>query len=277
MGQQRKFRVGFYFDMYSAKVEDWATEADYNHSMQPECLELMLEYPPGVENFSDPDVADLKAQFKDVHLTVHAPTLNLSLVALNRGIVKASQDELVSSLAVAHKLNAPLLTIHGGEYPYFAEINQRPPTSEFNRNVKPLLDAAADYGIHVCVENLKNKFIFPQGYADLDSIFEADERLMLAMDVRHFCINKIEPGEAFLRYRSRVQSVQYRIDNGLDDTQLRDFLRLLLKSEFEGIFIIEDAALNVANKTEKPMIAAGLAKIRGMLEELGASELWTEA
>lgn len=274
MSRTRAFKIGFYFDLYSADRSDWEREATYNKGLGTECTDVLLEYPPGCSNFPPEDITYLRGLLDGVRVAAHAPTLNLSLVALNRGIVLATIAETLASMRVGHQLGAKTLTIHGGEYPYYAALNGRSPDDEFVRNVAEVLAEGQRLEMEVCLENLKSKNIYPQTTDELDRALGSDRRLQFALDIRHFCVNRIDPRAAFLRFRERVRSIHYRVDNGLDDSGLARFLETLLEHEYEGDFLIEDAALNVADKSEKPMIEAGAQKVSALLRELGAAPGW---
>ena len=256
------YLVGLYFDLYSDRPQDWRREADFNHSMGPQLLEVMLEYPGSCADMTPAKAAELAAVLGDVSVTVHGPTLNLSLVAMADRIVDATQQELLAALSVCDRIGASSMTIHGGEYPFLTELNGRTPGGTFSAGVAPVLAKAAELGIRVAVENLKGKRIFPATFDDLDDILGRHEDLRLAFDVRHFCVNGIDVGQAFGRYRDRIENIHYRDDCGLSDEQLRDFLGQVVGSGYAGGLIVEDQALNDAEKSDKSQLIAGLDRIR---------------
>jgi sugar phosphate isomerase/epimerase len=266
----RAFKLGYYFDLYSSSLTHWQNEARFNTSLGPEFLEIMLEYPGSTYDFDASSAGALRDLVPATPFTVHAPTINLSLVSLNRAIRAATQRELVYALEATGLLGADLMTIHGGEYPYYACINDTTPAVLFNRGVRLILDHASWRGITVCVENLKGSNIYPVTFTDIDAVLEPNPGLMLSLDVRHFCISEIDPIEAIVRYRSRIRSVHYRADCGLDQAELRCLLGTLMAGDYDGYFIIEDRALNMLDKDDKSQLAAGVTAVKRGLTDLGA-------
>src|SRR5207248_3052831 len=119
----------------------------------------------------------------------------------------------------------------------------------------------------VLVENLKDK-VYLRTYQEIDSVLDPNPRLMMALDIRHFCLSRVDPIEGFKRYHERVKSVHFRADCGLDARALRRFLEQLLDYNYSGLFIIEDRALNIMAKNDKSQLLEGREQIFGILDEL---------
>lgn len=261
------FKTGFYFDLYSDNRKDWQIEADFNRRYNPDFLEVMLEFPLSTELFDESCAQDLLKIVDPIPLTVHGPTLGISLCNYNRRIIEASQIELINGLKVCKMLGTNMYTIHGGEFPFTLLLNNTSPAKEFIKNVQPILEEADRMNIHVCLENLKGEKIFPKSFEDLDEVFSACPTLKLALDVRHLCINKMDVMKTYEKYKDRTLSIQYRDDCGLTDEQLHNFLKALINDKWSGNFITEDPALNTADKKEKPMLDAGHKRISEILEK----------
>lgn len=265
---KKLFKLGCYFDLFSTREADWIEEAEFNQQYKPEFLELMLEYPGSVQDFDFATAKRFQEIVSPIPLTVHGPTLNVSLCAGSRRIVDAAQRDLLDGLTICNWFGSKLYTLHGGEFPFFLGLNDTSPAKEFIKNIKPILDYASELGIKVCLENLKGEKIFPKTFSELDEVFDAHPSLMLAYDVRHFCVNNINVIEAYSRYKNRIPSIQYRDDSGLTDAELKEFLTLLIRDKWAGNFIIEDPALNVADKSSKVMLDAGYKRVTRILSEI---------
>ncbi|HBC0000828.1 TPA: sugar phosphate isomerase/epimerase [Vibrio parahaemolyticus] len=269
----RKFGIGAYFDMYSDNQSDWNLEVIYNNSINVECLEVLLEFPGGTKYFDKHKSEHLKSLLKGIYIATHAPTINLSLVCMNDSILRASIEEHKRAIDVSKILGANLMTIHGGEYPYYTSLNGTSPSLIFNKCISELIPYAKDRGVTIQVENLKNKHIFPQSIKELDFILDSNYELMLALDLRHACINNLSPLELFRKYRSRVTSIQYREDCGMDDGELLMLFKELNDTDFRGYFIVEDSVLNASNKSEKPMIERGIKKINMCMDKINLENM----
>ena len=268
----RKFKIGLYFDLYSLDHEDWYKEHQRNIELSPEFYDVMLEIPGSIRDFKPEDITFLRNLIGSIPLTVHAPTLNLSLCCLNRGVAAVSVAEHIYALDVCNLLGAKTITLHGGEAPYYAGLNNLTWVEVFNNNVQHILLAANNLNIDVCIENLKAKNVFPKSVDELDQIFHKNLDLKLAFDLRHFCAVGVDPFFAFERYSNKIASIHYRIDNGLDDDELKRFARMLYSTQFAGQVIIEGDSLNHARKDEREMLVSGYQKFKHILERRGGEE-----
>jgi histidinol dehydrogenase len=265
---QRRFRLGVYFDLYSTEVSDWAAEAEFNRQFRPEMVEILLEYPGATADLTQERADTLRGLIGETALTVHAPTINLSLASMNRLVVEATQRELRDAVDATRRLGAEMMTIHVGEYPFFVGLNGTDPAKLFADNVASLLDYAAESGVALCVENLSGENIYPHTLEDVRRLLEPNPGLMLAHDMRHFCINGIAPQKAFTEFADRTRSIHYRIDCGLDGEDLRAFLEAILEHGFTGNFIVEDRALVVADKSDKTQLLRGFALVQEIVRDL---------
>jgi histidinol dehydrogenase len=266
--RQRQFKLGVYFDLYSGNPADWQQEAEFNKQFRPEMVEVLLEH-PGSSSELTPERAELlRSLIGDVPITVHAPTINLSLASMSSRIVEATQRELIASLDACRNLGANMMTIHVGEYPYYTRLNGTDPSELFAKNVQPVLEEAMARSITVCVENLQVENHYPHSLEEVGSTLAPNPDLMFAHDLRNFCAVGEVPGEAFAKYGDRTRAIHHRIDCGLDDTQLRGFLLSLIDYGFTGNFIVEDKALLGAEKDDKTQLIQGWALIAEILADL---------
>jgi sugar phosphate isomerase/epimerase len=267
-GLRRQFGLGVYFDLYSTEALDWQQEGEFNRRFRPDVVEILLEYPGATADLSQERADMLRGLIGQAALTVHAPTINLSLASMTRLIVEATQRELKDSLDATRRLGAEMMTIHVGEHPYYAGLNGTDPASLFAGNVAPLLGDAATSGVTLCVENLSGENIYPHSLEDVHRLLEQCPGLMLAHDMRHFCINGIDPLDAFTEFADRTRSIHFRIDCGLDEDHLSRFLEAILLHGYTGNFLIEDRALIIADKSDKTQLRQGFALVRDILADL---------
>jgi len=267
-GLRRRFGLGVYFDLYSAEVSDWTAEAAFNRQFRPDVVEILLEHPGATADLTQERADTLRRLVGGAPLTVHAPTINLSLASMNRRVVEATQRELVDAVDATRRLGATMMTIHVGEYPFYTGLNGTDPASLFADNVAPLLGYAAECGVTVCVENLSAENVYPHTLDDVQRLLRPNPGLMLAHDMRHFCNNGIAPLKAFTEFADRTRSIHYRIDCGLDEEELRTFLEALLEQGYEGNFLVEDQALVVADKSDKTQLLRGFALVQELLADL---------
>ncbi|HZD00096.1 MAG TPA: histidinol dehydrogenase [Actinomycetes bacterium] len=267
-GLRRKFGLGVYFDLYSAEVSDWTREAEFNRRFRPDVVEILLEYPGTTADLTQERADMLRALIGVPALTVHAPTITLSLASMNRLVVEATQRELTDALDATRRLGARMMTIHVGEYPFYASLNGTDPASLFTDNVGSLLDDAAKSGVTLCVENLSGDNVYPHTLEDVRRLLKQSPGLMLAHDMRHFCNNGIDPLHAFAEFADRTGSIHFRIDCGLDEEQLHRFLEGILRHGYSGNFVIEDRALVIADKTDKTQLLQGFVLVQDILADL---------
>lgn len=204
--ESRRFKLGVYFDLYSDSTSDWRNEAEFNRQFQPEMTEILLEYPWSCTGLTEQRVGLLRDLIGDVPITVHAPTLNLSLSSMNSLITDATQRELLAALDACRYLGARMMTIHAGEYPFNTRLNGTDPAGLFTHSVRPILDRAAADGITVCVENLQRENIYPTTLEEVDSLLAPNPGLMFAHDLRNFCASGEDPREAFAKHADRTRS-----------------------------------------------------------------------
>jgi histidinol dehydrogenase len=265
---RRQFRLGVYFDLYSAEVSDWAAEAEFNRQFEPDMVEILLEHPGATADLTQERADTLRRLIGDATLTVHAATINLSLASMTRLVIEATQRELMDAVDATRRLGATLMTIHVGEYPFYTGLNGTDPASLFTDNVASLLDYADERGVTLCVENLSGENIYPHTLEDVHRLLTPNPGLMLAHDMRHFCINGIAPLKAFSEFADRTRSIHYRIDCGLDEAELRTFLEAILEHGYEGNLIVEDRALVVADKSDKTQLLQGFVFVQEILADL---------
>lgn len=271
--RKRAFRVGYYFDMYSTHQDDWEEEAKFNMALNPECIEIMLEYPGSVSDFLPSHCRVLQKLLPGVPLSAHAPTLNYSLISTSRLIQEASVQEHLLALDVAKSLGSKIFTLHAGAYPFFAHHRGLSPAKIFNKVIPEISEKANRLGIEVLVENMGGAPQFPNSFEEIDEIFEANPTLKMALDTRHFVQAGLNPTKGFLRYAERVRTIQFRLDGRMTDLQIKDFLEALLDKDYAGIFIIEDKALTQLDKSNKDQIIAGRQTVDRLLGDLGALAL----
>jgi histidinol dehydrogenase len=264
----RRFKLGVYFDLYSDNVADWEEEAEFNRQFQPEMVEVLLEHPGSSADLTKQRADMLRDLIGDVPITVHAPTLTLSLASMSRSIVEATQRELLAALCACRNLGAKMMTIHVGEYQYYTQLNGTDPAKLFTRNVTPLIEEASAHDITLCVENLQIENHYPHSLQEVDSILSPNPSLMFAHDLRNFCAAGEDPREAFMKYADRTLSIHHRIDCGLDAARMREFLVEILEQGFAGNFIVEDKALLGPQKDDKSQLLEGWALVTQMLADL---------
>jgi sugar phosphate isomerase/epimerase len=260
-GTSAPIPIGFYFDLYSDDTWAWRHEAVFNASLKPAFLEVMLEYPVSCGKLSADRARTLRELLAPLPLTVHAPTLNLSLVSLNPAIRKASCCELLRALDVTATLGAKAMTFHAGAYPYHVFANGTSPLRLLAESLEPLLTYAHDLGVTLCIENLKGTNVFPVALDEIDAVLDSHPSLMLAMDIRHLCVAHLDPLASYTRYRTRIRAMHYRVDCGLSCKQLTRLLTRLVRANYQGGFIIEGSTLNSLQKDDKTQIKLGLASV----------------
>ncbi len=74
-------------------------------------VEFWIETP---HFFVDKDVSKLDC-FKDVELAVHSPVIDLNPVSVNKKVADITLSEVLESVAIAKKVNAPVVTVHAGK------------------------------------------------------------------------------------------------------------------------------------------------------------------
>jgi sugar phosphate isomerase/epimerase len=269
----RKFRIGYYFDLFSFSFDDWKLEADTNLDLAPEHMEIMLECPGTCANFGANEAATLKSLLPGIPLSVHAPTLNYSLVTLSDLVLEASIKEHLVSLDAAQHLGAELFTLHAGTYPFHALYKGNSPEQLFRDSVVPIITKANSLGINVLVENLGGGMAFPSTFDEIDRVLALDDRLQMALDTRHFCMVGLDPLEGYLRYKDRVATIQFRMDGVLSEEYVRRFMIALFENEYDGIFIIEDKALTSVDKVDRRQLDAGRACVYAILDDLAGADL----
>ena len=269
---QRGFRIGFYFDLYSLRVADWATEIRYNRALSPEVLEILIEPPGSVRSLCGARAKWLARELADIPLRVHAPTLSVSFCASLRSVRRATLREHLDTLDFAHAVGATEITIHGGDYSYILEANQTSATEMFVEAVAPLVDAARQRGLVLCLENLKGAKVFPVTEAQFEVALRTYPLMQLAFDIRHAAIEGVPVEACVKRYLPRISSFHYRNDAPISAETRLAWIRGLVEDGWRGDLIIEDPALNRADKSDKHVIAAGVRSILATLAEVTSAD-----
>jgi len=269
--QARKFRIGYYFDMFSFNPSDWQEEAEFNLAQDPEHLEVMFEIPSTCANFDGQLANTLIDYLPNIPLSAHAPSLDLSIVALNDHVLQASINEYLAAIDAAQHLGAKLLTLHAGSSPFIGAMNDIDPAKIFCASIKPIIEKAKKYGIQVLVENMGGGHNFPSMFEEIDAALLAHSELMLALDTRHFCQAGLDPTEGYKRYHGRVKAIQFRLDGRMTNMEIKTFLETLLQYKYDGIFIIEDKALTCSDKKDKSQLLSGKETIFRLLNEIGVA------
>ena len=68
---------------------------------------------------NDKDLAWLKKRLLKFDLIIHAPFIGLSLISCHEEICDASLKSIKKTIDYAEKLEAKVVTVHAGKYPFF--------------------------------------------------------------------------------------------------------------------------------------------------------------
>lgn len=156
--------------------ELWDEEAHRARDLGAEHLEIFLEYPPGNGELRERQIRRLRNLIKGAKTLVHAPVSWLSLITPHEGLWQLSLKEVRDTLAVAAKLGAELVTMHGGLLPFPQFCRGQDAGERFKEAVERLLPHARELGLALAVENLA------AGYPSTPE--ELEEALALALGVK---------------------------------------------------------------------------------------------
>ena len=202
----------------------------------------------------------LKGQLLDYEIIIHAPFINLSLVSSHKQINCASVDILKSTIDIAQKLDAKLITVHGGAYPLFFE--QQTVEEKFVENFGQVMEYAKGK-MPITVENLSAKkgvqISYPISPSKLTKIKSLIPDINFTLDIGHCVQNDDEFINFLISNKNSIKNIHLHnaIKNGKahygfhkkGDLDLRKFLNLLKEIKYSGFLSLEVLGKEDINKS----------------------------
>ncbi|MDD1684791.1 MAG: sugar phosphate isomerase/epimerase [Methanoregula sp.] len=162
------------------------------------------------------EVLACKKRYPEIStLTVHAPILDLNPCSINPDVAEVSIHYAVQSVAIAEKLNAPVLTLHPGR-----RTAKRPPGAadhaRFAHYLSALREAATRNSLKIAMENMEpaiNSFLCtPERVRQL---LDDEPWLSFTLDVSHaLAKSDEEPGRYIELCHDRLANVHLSLKEG---------------------------------------------------------------
>jgi sugar phosphate isomerase/epimerase len=138
--------------------ELWDEEVHRARAAGAEHLEIFLEYPPGNGELRERQARRLRNLVKGVKTLVHVPVSWPSLITPHERLRQLSLQEAKDTLAIAAKLSAKLVIIHGGPGPFPHGRHERDAGERFREGVRELFPLARELALPLAVENLASGY-----------------------------------------------------------------------------------------------------------------------
>lgn len=195
----------------------------------------------------------------DMHFQVHAPLSDVNIGSVYEPMRLAALKEVQETIALCHKLEIPLVTVHPGFVNGIAFLDRRKGLEKTKDSIKALSRFSNDQSVEIVVENLPANMNATCSTAMelLEVLNEADVRM--CFDMGH--ANTAGQVDEFLELVARFGNVHLhnnegqwdqhnRIDDGSAD--LRKVVSIL-KQSYKGNIIIEATDLETGAESKSTL------------------------
>jgi sugar phosphate isomerase/epimerase len=217
---------------------DLLKSLEFVENLNVKYFEISTEYPN-----NNLDVELLKSF--SLKYSIHSPTTDINLAALNKTIQKASIYEVKKSIKIANELDANIVVVHPGGFSFLGEPCEKKILSRSRESIEICGEYGKEYGVTVLVENMPNHegFIYKDIH-ELDSLLNELEMYM-ALDIGHAFTNGFKEEEL---YFDSVKHIHLSDNFGEKDLHLSlgkgiiDFKKIInkfKKKKYNDLFILE--------------------------------------
>ncbi|MDR2874087.1 MAG: sugar phosphate isomerase/epimerase [Methanobrevibacter sp.] len=211
---------------------------EFVENLNVEYFEMSMEYPHNTL-----DVELLKSF--SLKYSIHSPTTDINLAALNKTIQKASIHEIKKSIEIANELDANIVVVHPGGFSFLGEPCEKKILRRSRESIEICGEYGKEYGVNVVVENMPNHegFIYKDIH-ELDSLLNELE-MDMALDIGHAFTNGFKEEEL---YFDSVKHIHLSDNFGEKDLHLSlgkgiiDFEKIISKfkkKKCNDLFILE--------------------------------------
>ena len=158
-------------------------------------VELVDEPKTNVWELRD-DTDSIKDQLSttDLRITLHATYRDLNVASINPSIRRVSLDQIATSIGLAHKLGAEVVTIHPGKIAG-RKISRTDCITSMAKSLKELSDYAEELGILLAIENMAGSKKLCTTIQEILEILNAvnSDNLGVTVDFSHVYLMAISP------------------------------------------------------------------------------------
>jgi len=215
-----------------------------------ETCEIILDPPEISTSKNRTRFIDLCNSFS-IKKQIHAPFIDLSMCSHNSMIAKASVESCIEAAKICGEIGSDILTIHPGAanlpIPSIKAYNGK----QLIRSVNELLDATADLGVFVCMENMPKLAGILLNEKEIEDFFSVLNRgdLFFTFDTSHFWTNQGNVELLWEKFQKLIKNV-HLADNSDRETDTHpplgtgkvDFhlvFEIARKYQYNGPMIIE--------------------------------------
>ena len=218
--------------------DDLTSNLEYFEELGIDYGEILHQYP---NDEIGPDILD---SF-NLKYSIHSPLMNINIASLNKGIRKASIDEIKKSIDLASKIDGEIVVVHPGMIPFLGRGFEDKIYDLSRDAIRELGKYGNDLGVTVAIENMpdfeghlyKNMF-------DLNEVLEEYDMYM-TLDIGHAYHSGYSPDDM---YFDRVRHIHIHDNEGDEDAHLAlgegsiDLKQIIAnyeKNKYDGIYVIE--------------------------------------
>lgn len=185
----------------SSEFSSWEIVAEGKHSLQD--LESdFLEYAPSY----------------DLSFSVHAPMSDINIGSLNRNMLEASLNELITCMRSCNKLGIEIATVHPGFISPLGMVDKSKVIDMTKASLFRLEAEAAELGVKIAFENMPAcPMCLGTTPGDLLTLLEGTE-LGICFDIGH--ANTTNTVQEFLDLKDRFVNVHIHDNMGVSDEHL---------------------------------------------------------
>ena len=212
-------------------------------------IEIQTDYLP--EDEKEIDKIFKYAKEKELIVSIHAPSGDINISALNKGIRKESINQIKIAIDLANKYNSRVVTFHPGSLSSKRE-NQEEKWKVLLESVAEIAEYAKSKKVHIGIENMERRskeIVFT--IDDLNRFEEIgvdNEYFGVTLDFSHFATNEI-----FLpkldKLRLPIKNVHmsqcvagkphYQMDDLEGQVRLNEVLKELEKANYQSMIVME--------------------------------------
>lgn len=218
--------------------DDLGSNLEYFEELGIDYGEILHQYP------NDEIESDILDSFS-LKYSIHSPLMNINIASLNKGIRKASIEEIKKSIDLASKIDGEIVVVHPGMVPFLGRGFEDKIYELANDAIRELGAYGDDLGVTVAIENMpdfeghmyKNMF-------DLNDVLEEFDMYM-TLDIGHAYHAGYSPEDM---YFDRVKHIHIHDNHGDEDSHLalgegsidlKEIIAKYQQNNYDGIYVIE--------------------------------------
>lgn len=247
-------KFGSFLHIVSAERKQWMRQAKFIHTLPKiSCIEIWLEY----LDLADGDIKFVKKLATGLDILVHAPFVSQTLVSPHQETNLASVTVLKRTVKIAKQLEAKVITVHTGGYPWWWPKIQAQQT--LVRNLRPILATSKILAWENMAAERRVMVSYPSNFSDFIAVKKELPALKFTVDTGHMIRSKISKStvEKFFRqYGGEVANIhlhdgtangEEHLALGRGELDLKWLMKLLHQMAYDGYVNLEIFPNNAQN------------------------------